>query len=34
MQHPSGALFFIFGAVLAVISAEVAFFGWLWMQSV
>jgi hypothetical protein len=36
MQHPSRVLFFIFGAgaVLAVISAEIAFVGWLWMQSV
>ena len=36
MQHSSRALFFIFGAsaLLAVISAEIAFLGWLWMQSV
>jgi hypothetical protein len=36
MRNPSKILFFIFGAsaVLAVISAEIAFVGWLWMQSV
>jgi hypothetical protein len=36
MQNPSEILVFIFGAggLLAALSAEVAFMGWLWVHSV